>query len=594
MGVVMPQDGKFSPTILHTQIKAILRIFRKHCEQPQPHRQTFPVKWVQQINLNKSAKADARKKSSYLAHETVVLEYLEHRRKQRKRPAPEDDEMGPTAKRPRVEVPPHKQSSTTQKVHETDASSAPPLGAKSAPIRERGTLSQAGAKQTSSRGRIAGEGDRERGERETISALEAQLTEQHTQYTSVATQLEDTRVGVRSLELYLELAIAEKDLERVKFEKQMRDKQRELEQERDAVRTLELEEKLRRMEEVVKKLHSNARDLKSNIRVFARVRPVLLHKQHSTSANINCGDELAALETGLGELVVTDRGHASRFAFDKVFGPEATQQDLFDEVSILVQSVLRGQNLCVFAYGQSGSGKTWTIEGGESEEDAGLIPRVIEAILQATNELKTTGWKYEIEGQFLEVYKETISDLLGKHQQDAVRNEIKIDRNDRMTVTGAASIPITSPRQVGVLLERALARRAASSKGSFQRLSRTHSVFALKVKGENSLTGEKHRAILHIADLAGPEHGAGGKVEQSLGALEGVISALGMGKNGGHVPYNDSALTRLMQASLSASSKILMLCNVSPLAADLNQTLCNLKFAMKVNATEVGPRRGPE
>lgn len=149
-----------------------------------------------------------------------------------------------------------------------------------------------------------------------------------------------------------------------------------------------------------------------------------------------------------------------------------------------------------------------------------------------------------------------------------------------------------------------------------ERSSRSHSVFSLKVRGVNAETGEESQGILNLVDLAGSERLASSgadkdkdrlketiNINKSLSALADVIGALGQGQQGGHVPYRNSTLTRLLQTSLSGelgvscrsltpgSSKTLMLCNISPLAAHLGETVCSLRFATKVNTTPAGTAR---
>jgi len=103
------------------------------------------------------------------------------------------------------------------------------------------------------------------------------------------------------------------------------------------------------------------------------------------------------------------------FTFDRVFGPKSTQTEVFEEISQLVQSALDGYNVCIFAYGQTGSGKTFTMEGPPppfTEESEGMIHRAVSKVFQCAETLKSKGWEYRFEGQFLEIYNETIRDLL--------------------------------------------------------------------------------------------------------------------------------------------------------------------------------------
>ncbi|WWC97963.1 hypothetical protein V866_004852 [Kwoniella sp. B9012] len=460
-------------------------------------------------------------------------------------------------------------------------------------------------------------------ERETIRQLKQSLAEHSTQHITLSAQLQASQMQLTSVQaeveratlsvssMRAELAIGQENAK--KAEELAAEKVKAAEEERDR-RIAEIEEELRTAETIRRKLHNQVQELKGNIRVFARVRPALAHESSSPEAlaEIAYGDERTAQETGQSQIVVKSRSESATgqareqeypFTFDKIFAPQAGQKEVFEEISMLAQSVLDGYNVCIFAYGQTGSGKSWTMEGGQNDQDAGMIPRAIDMIFTVSSGLKDRGWKYQMEGQFLEVYNEVINDLLGSGQFDSKKHEIKTV-DGKVSVTDVVSIPLNNPRQVSTLLERASSRRAVAATLMNERSSRSHSVFTLKVRGENPLTNERCEAMLNLVDLAGSERleksGAGENkdrmretinINRSLSALADVIGALGSGKEGGHVPYRNSTLTRLLQTSLSGSSKTLMMCNLSPLSVHLNETLCSLRFATKVNSTVVGQVR---
>nr|ODN90487.1 kinesin family member C1 [Cryptococcus depauperatus CBS 7841] len=467
-------------------------------------------------------------------------------------------------------------------------------------------------------------------ERETVRELKAHLAAQAIKHLTLEAQLSASQTQLASLQAEVEraaLAVSAMKAELQVGQDRARDAETKAKkkvlaaEEKMDKRIAGIEEELRNAETIRRKLHNQVQDLKGNIRVFARVRPILPHElDHSDGvADIAYGDERIAQETGQSQIVVTsksesatgkEREQINQFTFDKIFAPHASQKEVFEEISMLAQSVLDGYNnqVCIFAYGQTGSGKSWTMEGEPSSENAGMIPRAIDMVFAVSSQLKDRGWKYQMEGQFLEVYNEVINDLLGNSQFDTKKHEIKLDRDGKVSVTDAINVPLSNPHQVQMLLERAQNRRAVAATLMNERSSRSHSVFTLKVRGTNPLTDEKCEAMLNLGklscvwiDLAGSERleksGAGENkdrlketinINKSLSALADVISALGQGREGGHVPYRNSTLTRLLQTSLSGSSKTLMLCNLSPLAAHLGETLCSLRFATKVNTTQVG------
>ncbi|KAI6101163.1 P-loop containing nucleoside triphosphate hydrolase protein [Pisolithus sp. B1] len=379
----------------------------------------------------------------------------------------------------------------------------------------------------------------------------------------------------------------------------------------DAQRKIEqLENEAREAEMVRRKLHNMVQELKGNIRVFCRVRP-----ERSAPADLTFPDkedhrEIVVSSTSLNAMG-QERKETYNFAFDRVFEPEATQSDVYEEISLLAQSCVDGYNVCIFAYGQTGSGKSFTMEGGSTEAMVGMIPRAVDDVFRAAEALRNKGWEYKMEGQFLEIYNETINDLLGKGEFDKKKHEIKHEKQGgtiTTRVTDVNVLPLSTPREVASLLRLANSRRTVAATLMNERSSRSHSVFTLRVSGYNAHTGTRCEGCLNLVDLAGSERlnasGAAGdkdrlretqNINRSLSALGDVIAALGeKGVEKGsekHVPYRNSKLTYLLQNSLSGNSKTLMILNLSPLAAHLGESLTSLRFATKVNNTTIGTAR---
>ena len=268
----------------------------------------------------------------------------------------------------------------------------------------------------------------------------------------------------------------------------------------------EANEKLRTEETLRRKLHNQVQELKGNIRVFCRVRPPI--ESDSESARIKYPDvESDAREvevqgppekSSLG--TITTKTNA--FAFDRVFGPKSANSDVFGEISQLVQSALDGYNVCIFCYGQTGSGKTFTMSSAD-----GMIPLAVNQIYDTAKSLEEKGWKYTMEGSFLEVYNETLNDLLGKADEiDKKKHEIRHDmQRCRTTITDIEVVELDAPSKVESILRRASANRSVAATNANERSSRSHSVFILRLTGENSITGERSEGTLNLVDLAGSE-----------------------------------------------------------------------------------------
>ncbi|KAM5384792.1 hypothetical protein ACJA88_002639 [Fusarium oxysporum] len=281
------------------------------------------------------------------------------------------------------------------------------------------------------------------------------------------------------------------------------------------------------------------------------------------------------------------------FEFDRVFVPGTQNQEIFGEISQLVQSALDGYNVCIFCYGQTGSGKTHTMSSND-----GMIPRATHMIYDTITKLKEKSWEYTMEGSFVEVYNEELNDLLTPNERSAKRLEIRHDEaRKQTTITNCKSVRLDSPSSVETMLEEAQNNRSVAATKANERSSRSHSIFILKLIGENSATGERCEGTLNLVDLAGSERLKHSQAEgdrmketqninKSLSCLGDVIEALGRGS--GHIPYRNSKLTHLLQYSLGGNSKTLMFVMVSPLEQHLKETLTSLRFATKVHNTHIG------
>lgn len=388
-------------------------------------------------------------------------------------------------------------------------------------------------------------------------------------------------------------------------------------------KAVECEEKLRKEEMLRRKLHNQVQELKGNIRVFCRVRPLSGSDESEETAKFTIPDsdeEPKDLEVkgpdetnSLGK--ITTKTH--QFSFDRVFDPSSSNGEIFEEISQLIQSALDGYNVCIFAYGQTGSGKTFTMSS-----DDGMIPLALRQIYTTSKELESRGWSYTMEGSFVEVYNEELRDLLGKdvdNEKGNKKHEIRHDMTTcETTITDVTTLNLDSQEQVEGILSQATSRRSVAATKANERSSRSHSVFILKLSGHNSITGKSCKGTLNLVDLAGSERLSHSKVEgarlketqninKSLSCLGDVIGALGQqqvsgafnpkesvnGTSGGagggaHIPYRNSKLTYLLQFSLGGNSKTLMFVMVAPEKKCLAETITSLKFADKVSRTRIG------
>lgn len=383
---------------------------------------------------------------------------------------------------------------------------------------------------------------------------------------------------------------------RVEFEEQ-----RKLIQDLKA-RLADAEYQIAEGEKLRKKLHNTILELKGNIRVFCRVRP-LLDKEESTVISYPTSTD------NLGRGVeLTHTGKKYSFTFDKVFNHDASQEDVFVEISQLVQSALDGYKVCIFAYGQTGSGKTYTMMGKQdAPELKGLIPRSVEQIFETSRGLLSQGWRYKMQASMLEIYNESIRDLLASNRGSdpnpptGKQYTIKHDQNGNTHVSDLTIVDVCSTKEVSYLLNQAAQSRSVGRTQMNEQSSRSHFVFMLRIYGTNESTEQNVQGVLNLIDLAGSERldksGATGDrlketqhINKSLLSLSDVISSIA--KKEDHIPFRNSKLTYLLQPCLGGESKTLMFVNISPEASSTGESKCSLQFAAKVNSCEIGvPRR---
>uniref|UniRef100_A0A670YJP5 Kinesin-like protein n=1 Tax=Pseudonaja textilis TaxID=8673 RepID=A0A670YJP5_PSETE len=307
---------------------------------------------------------------------------------------------------------------------------------------------------------------------------------------------------------------------------------------------------------------------------------------------------------GRKEVIVRTGGMADKtsrktYTFDMVFGAQAKQIDVYRTVVCpILDEVLMGYNCTVFAYGQTGTGKTFTMEGERSpneeytwEEDplAGVIPRTLHQIFE---KLAENGTEFSVKVSLLEIYNEELFDLLSPSPDVGERLQLFDDpRNKRgVIIKGLEEITVHNKDEVYQILERGAAKRTTAATYMNQYSSRSHSVFSITLHMKETTDGEELVKIgkLNLVDLAGSENigrsGAvdkrareAGNINQSLLTLGRVITALV--ERTPHIPYRESKLTRILQDSLGGRTKTCIIATVSPASINLEETLSTLEYA---------------
>ncbi|CAM8933452.1 unnamed protein product [Rhodiola kirilowii] len=342
-----------------------------------------------------------------------------------------------------------------------------------------------------------------------------------------------------------------------------------------------------------------------NVQVLLRCRPFSGEELRTNAPQVvTCNDyqrEVAVSQNIAGKQI--DR----IFTFDKVFGPSAKQKDLYDQAVVpIVNEVLEGFNCTIFAYGQTGTGKTFTMEGdckrakcgpnGELPSGAGVIPRAVKQIFDM---LESQNAEYSVKVTFLELYNEEITDLLAPEEiskmvsDDKQKKQLPLmeDGKGGVLVRGLEEEIVTSANEIFALLERGSSKRRTAETFLNKQSSRSHSLFSITIHIKEA-TPEGEELIkcgkLNLVDLAGSENisrsGAregrareAGEINKSLLTLGRVINALV--EHLGHVPYRDSKLTRLLRDSLGGRTKTCIIATVSPAVLCLEETLSTLDYA---------------
>lgn len=289
------------------------------------------------------------------------------------------------------------------------------------------------------------------------------------------------------------------------------------------------------------------------------------------------------------------------FTFDSVYDPRSRQLDLYDETfRDLVDSVLNGFNGTIFAYGQTGTGKTFTMEGVHDDPELrGVIPNAYNHIFQHIAQSRNQ--QYLVRASYLEIYQEEVRDLLSRDPK--IRLELKERPDVGVYVKDLSSFVTKSVEEIEHVMSVGHANRTVGRTNMNEHSSRSHAIFMVTIEcSEPGLDGQNHIRVgrLNLVDLAGSERqsktGSHGerfkeatKINLSLSALGNVISALVGGKST-HVPYRDSKLTRLLQDSLGGNSRTVMVANIGPASYNYEETLSTLRYANRAKNIKNKPR----
>ena len=354
-----------------------------------------------------------------------------------------------------------------------------------------------------------------------------------------------------------------------------------------------------------------------NFKVCVRVRPLIqreqlaggascvelpdpqtvqIYKPSPSSSLVPDSNPHTLVQTGTADSNFT-REHT--FSFDRAYGPDTTQLELYTTaVRPVVLNILEGYNGSIIAYGQTSSGKTYTMEGEpgvSTEETCGAIPRVAAEIFSYIEKSSNSASKFLVRASFMQVYNEQMQDLLRPSKQGQPKQPLKIREIPTGTyVQGLSESVVKSPQDIIELMRRGSQHRSTASTRMNWHSSRSHALFSIIVEHSEVSTVTKKKIItigkLNLVDLAGSERvkesGAEGerlgeacKINSSLSALGKVILSLTTrGKGALHVPYRETKITFLLRDSLGGNCRTTLITNVTPAAPNYSETLGTLRF----------------
>ena len=348
----------------------------------------------------------------------------------------------------------------------------------------------------------------------------------------------------------------------------------------------------------------NAGSVETNVRVVVRCRP-LSKKEKSDPHQYMClrvEPNNAVVVSLPNNAAQQNRQQAQKnekkYTFETVFNPYTTQDEVFHKCgAAVVDEVLSGFKCTIFAYGQTGTGKTFTMEGDMSEngsESSGIIPR---SVSRCFERLESRNVEYSVRVSFLEIYNEELRDMLVDSKQ-----QLKLFESAKgVSVNNLTEVKVESKSEIYSILQKAVKTRRVAETQLNKASSRSHCIFTLSLSiKERSEDGGVCFKVgkLNLVDLAGSEcvgrsgvqklrAREAGNINQSLLTLGRVITALV--EHHGHVPYRDSKLTRLLQDSLGGKTKTCIITTVSPSSLCVEETISTLDYALKAKSIKNKP-----
>lgn len=272
-----------------------------------------------------------------------------------------------------------------------------------------------------------------------------------------------------------------------------------------------------------------------------------------------------------------------QFPLSKVFNEGCAQETVYHDVAApLVNDFFKGYNCCIFAYGQTGTGKSYTMMGGNNYQSRGIIPRILEAVCGRLESNLPEGSRRRLSVSFVQVYREKLTDLLNPHSS----TPLSIRTVGGVSIEGAVTVEVKDEESIMNLIEEGNANRMVSKTNMNSQSSRSHSILQISM---TQVDADMHKttAKMTLVDLAGSERivrtGAKGATQKEGSAINVSLTTLGkviksIAERKSHVPFRESKLTLLLSETINGNCKLCVIMTASRASADVEETLSTLRF----------------
>ena len=366
-----------------------------------------------------------------------------------------------------------------------------------------------------------------------------------------------------------------------------------------------LNENLEKEKILRRKIHNRYMYLRGNMRIMCRLRPFLINEIKNKKSNME------TISINNDTILIQELNKTPKmFEYDYVFDEQSTQEDIYEEVSLLIQSMIHGNNICIMSYGQTCTGKTYTIQGNNNNK--GIASRAVKEIFEiidnlikknnlqknrnnfengySPSQVRNTSYfiKAKINMTIIEIYNEQIFNLL---EESTPKLNIFEDAQGNLIIPDLSPINISNYDEANKLFILSEKFRHTSSTEFNERSSRSHCIFTFNIKLTNN-DNNIIRSTLHVIDLAGSERITKAQsnnekikkealsINLSLHSLSNVLFAIA--NKSGHIPYRDSKLTHFLKDSLNDNYNIMLLLHISPNIKDLSETISTLQFGERI------------